>query len=82
LKQDSTLSSAAPRTQRAFLTLAVVRRAVAEVLIGRTQTVLAVVTGNPLKDIRGAPSAVTKPFDIPRDCTGLDAILRDQHLIP
>jgi len=59
-----------------------VRRAVEEGIIGRKQSVLAVVTGNGLKDIRSAQSAVTKPFDIPPDGAGLDDILKDQHLVP
>jgi threonine synthase len=59
-----------------------VRRAVADGVIGRKESVLAVITGNGLKDIRSAQSAVTKPFDISPDGAGLDTILRDQHLVP
>ena len=59
-----------------------VRRAVADGIIGRKQTVLAVVTGNGLKDIRSAQSAVAKPFDISPDGSGLEAILKDQGLVP
>lgn len=59
-----------------------VGRAVEEGVIGPKQSVLAVVTGNGLKDIRSAQSAVTKPFDIPRDGAGLSDILKDQHLVP
>jgi len=62
--------------------IAGVRRAVADGIIGRKQTVLAVVTGNGLKDIRSAQSAVARPFDIPPDGSGLDAILKDQHVVP
>jgi len=58
-----------------------VRRAVEEGVIGRKQTVLAVVTGNGLKDIRSAQSAVTKPFDIAPDGAGLEAILKDRNLV-
>ena len=58
-----------------------VHRAVQEGLIGRKQSVLAVVTGNGLKDIRGAQLAVTKPFDIAPDGSGLDGILKDQRLV-
>ena len=58
-----------------------VRRAVEEGIIGRKASVLAVITGNGLKDIRSAQSAVTKPFDIPPDGTGLEDILKDRGLI-
>ena len=59
-----------------------VRRAVEEGIIGRKASVLAVVTGNGLKDIRSAQSAVTKPFDIAPDGTGLEDIIKDQGLVP
>jgi len=59
-----------------------VRRAGEEGIIGRKASVLAVVTGNGLKDIRSAQSAVTKPFDIAPDGTGLDAILKERELVP
>jgi threonine synthase len=59
-----------------------VRRAVEDGVIGRKESVLAVVTGNGLKDIRSAQSAVTKPFEISPDGAGLDDILKDQHLVP
>ena len=58
-----------------------VRRAVEEGIIGRKASVLAVVTGNGLKDIRSAQSAVTKPFDIAPDGTGLEEILKGRGLI-
>ncbi|MGD1104193.1 MAG: threonine synthase [Terriglobia bacterium] len=58
-----------------------VGRAVEEGIIGHKARVLAVVTGNGLKDIRSAQSAVTKPFDIAPDGTGLEEILRDRRLI-
>ncbi len=58
-----------------------VRRAVEEGIIGRKASVLAVITGNGLKDIRSAQSAVTKPFDIAPDGTGLEGILKDRGLI-
>jgi threonine synthase len=59
-----------------------VRRAVEEGIIGREASVLAVVTGNGLKDIRSAQSAVTRPFDIAPDGTGLEAILKERNLVP
>jgi threonine synthase len=58
-----------------------VRRAVQEGIIGRKANVLAVVTGNGLKDIRSAQSAVTKPFDIDPDGTGLEDLLKKRELI-
>jgi len=61
--------------------LAGVHLAVEEEIIGRKASVLAVVTGNGLKDIRSAQSAVTKPFDIAPDGTGLEGILKDRGLI-
>lgn len=60
--------------------IAGIRRAVNEGLIGRRASVLAIVTGNGLKDIRGARSAVKEPFDVPPDGTGLDDIVREQGL--
>ena len=59
-----------------------VHRAVEEGMIGRKASVLAVVTGNGLKDIRSAQAAVTKPFDISPDGAGLDDIIKDQGLVP
>jgi threonine synthase len=58
-----------------------VRRAVEEGIIGRRASVLAVITGNGLKDIRSARSAIKEPFEVPPDGMGLDAILREQKLI-
>ena len=58
-----------------------VRRAVEDGIIERKESVLAVITGNGLKDIRGAQSAVTEPFDIPPDGTGLEAILKERDLV-
>jgi threonine synthase len=62
--------------------IAGVRRAVEGGIIGRKQSVLAVVTGNGLKDIRSAQSAVTKPFDIAPDGNGLEEILKERDLVP
>lgn len=59
-----------------------VRRAVKDKTIGGKEGVLAVVTGNGLKDIRSAQSAVTKPFDIAPDGAGLEEILKERNLIP
>jgi threonine synthase len=57
-----------------------VRRAVEDGIIGRKASVLAVVTGNGLKDIRSAQSAVTKPFDISPDGAGLEEIIKERDL--
>ena len=59
-----------------------VRRAVEEGVIERKAHVLAVITGNGLKDIGSAQSAVTRPFDIAPDGTGLEAILKERELVP
>ena len=59
-----------------------VARAVQEGIIGRKSTVLAIVTGNGLKDVRSAQSAVKAPFDIAPDGTGLEEILKERDLIP
>jgi threonine synthase len=53
-----------------------VRAAVEQGIIGKRAKVVAMITGNGLKDIRSAQSAVPPPFDIPADGSGLDEILR------
>lgn len=58
-----------------------VRRAANEGLIGQRSTVAAMITGNGLKDVRGARSAVREPFAVAPDGAGLDDILREQDLI-
>jgi threonine synthase len=57
-----------------------VRRAVEEGIIGRRASVLAVITGNGLKDVRSARTAVGDPFEVDPDGTELDAILKEQKL--
>jgi len=59
-----------------------VRRAVEEGIIGRRMSVLALVTGNGLKDIRAAQCAVEGPFEVPPEGTGLEAIVKEQDLVP
>jgi len=56
------------------------RRAIAHGIISRSGRVVALITGNGLKDIQSARSAVRAPFEIPPDGAGLDAILREQGL--
>jgi threonine synthase len=58
------------------------RRAVAEGMVGRRASVVAIITGNGLKDVQSARPAVTQPFDIAPDGDGLPDILRRQELIP
>lgn len=57
------------------------RRAVAEGTVGRRASVVAIITGNGLKDVQSARPAVTQPFDITPDGDGLADVLRRQELI-
>jgi threonine synthase len=57
------------------------RRAVAENIVGRRASLVAVITGNGLKDVQSARSAVTQPFDIAPDGGSLPDILSQQNLI-
>jgi threonine synthase len=57
------------------------RRAVAEGTVGRRASVVAIITGNGLKDVQSARPAVTQPFDITPDGDGLADILLRQELI-
>lgn len=59
-----------------------VRRARQERIIGPRASVLALITGNGLKDIRAARSAVEGPFDVTPEGTGLETILRERKLAP
>jgi threonine synthase len=56
-------------------------RAVAEGVVGRRASVVAVITGNGLKDVESARTAVAQPFDIAPDGDGSTEILRRQELI-
>jgi threonine synthase len=56
------------------------RRAVLEGVMGRRARALAVITGNGLKDIRGARMAVGDPFEVAPDGVGLEAILAGRGL--
>src|SRR5512147_1138491 len=58
------------------------KRAAAEGLVPRSCHALAVVTGSGLKDIRAAQQAVSGPFEVPPDGSGLEEILARQGLIP
>jgi len=57
------------------------RRAVAEGIIGHGATLVAIITGNGLKDVRSARSAAGKPFEIDPDGSGLADILGRQKLV-
>jgi threonine synthase len=56
------------------------RRAVADQVIGRRDTALAVVTGSGLKDVRSASRAAGAPFELPPDDDALAAHLRERPL--
>ena len=53
------------------------RRAVADGIVGKQARVVAVVTGNGLKDAKTALRAVGKPFDLAPDDAALDALLAE-----
>jgi len=59
-----------------------VRRAVADGVIGRRASAVALITGNGLKDIQSARTAAGRPFEVPPDGAGLEDILCRQKLIP
>jgi threonine synthase len=65
----------------AATSVAGLRRAVAEGTVGRRASVVAVITGNGLKDVQSARSAVAQPFEIAPDGDGLADVLRRQELI-
>jgi len=58
-----------------------VKRAAAEGVIARGAGVLAVITGNGLKDVHSAHAAAGEPFETAPDGSGMDAILADRGLI-
>ena len=58
-----------------------VRRAVEDGVMKRSASVLAVITGNGLKDIRAARSAVAEPFEVSADGAELEAILKERSLV-
>ena len=57
------------------------RRAVAEGVVPRRASAVAIITGNGLKDIRSAKEAVGEPFEIAPDGGGLEEILRSRGLV-
>src|SRR5579872_1125615 len=58
------------------------RRAVAERIVGRRSSAVALITGNGLKDIQSARAAAGQPFEVTPDGAGLEDILCRQELIP
>jgi len=56
------------------------RRALAGGIVRRHASAVAIITGNGLKDIQSAKSAVGEPFEIPPDGAGLDEILNRREL--
>jgi threonine synthase len=66
----------------AATSVAGLKRAVAEGIVAKRASAVAVITGSGLKDIRAAQSAVAVPFEIAPDGGGMEEILRRQELIP
>jgi threonine synthase len=60
--------------------LAGLRQAVANGIVGRRSSALAVVTGSGLKDTRTAIRAAGEPVTLPPDDAALDALLREHPL--
>ena len=58
------------------------KRAIAEGVVPKKVSALAVITGSGLKDIRAAQKAVSSPFDIDPKGQGLERILHERGLIP
>jgi len=56
------------------------RRAVAEEIVPRRASAVAIITGNGLKDVQAAKTAAGQPFEIPPDGAGLEEILKQQEL--
>ena len=54
--------------------------ALREGIVDRASTVVAMITGNGLKDISGGQAAVGQPFDVPPDGAGLETILESRGL--
>jgi threonine synthase len=57
------------------------RRAVAEGAVDRRASAVAVITGNGLKDVQSASTAVGRPVEISPDGAGLAEILKEKELI-
>jgi threonine synthase len=57
------------------------RQAVADGIVGRRASAVALVTGNGLKDVQSAHAAAGRPFDIAPDGGAIEDILRERKLI-
>lgn len=66
----------------AAASVAGLKAAIAQGVVGRRASCLAIVTGNGLKDTQSARQAVKGPFDIPPDGSGLDDLLISEGLAP
>jgi threonine synthase len=62
--------------------IAGLQSAIAQGIVGRRASAVALVTGNGLKDVRSASAAAGKPFDAAPGGETVEAILRDRKLIP
>jgi threonine synthase len=65
----------------AAASVAGLRRAVEEGIIGRRASAVALITGNGLKDVQSARAAAGAPFDISPEGDGLEDILRERKVI-
>ncbi len=64
----------------AAASVAGLRRALAEGTVSRRASALAVITGNGLKDIRSAVTAVGKPYEVPPDLATLTGLIEEKGL--
>jgi len=58
------------------------RRAIQDGIVNKRASAVAVITGNGLKDIHAAQTAVGRPFEVAPDGAGLEDLLKRQRLIP
>jgi len=65
----------------AAASVAGLRRAAREGIVGRRATAVALITGNGLKDVQAARAAAGVPFDIPPEGDGLEDILKERKLV-
>ena len=65
----------------AATSIAGVRAAVTQGVVGRRETTVALITGNGLKDVQSARTAVGSPFDVSPEGSGLEEILKQRKVI-
>jgi threonine synthase len=65
----------------AAASVAGLRRAVEEGIVGRHASAVALITGNGLKDVSSARAAAGAPFDISPEGDGLEDILRERKVV-